>query len=194
MKQLIIEIDDKKKEFNIPTDWNEISIKTYRQLLTIDDSTSVIEQRMKIISILIGVDSEIVEQIYEEDFIILENAIEWLIKLEQKENGLEWVIGEIPDIKKEFIEINDEKYYVYSDFNKLTMGEQISLNILLEQTQGNLLSSYNKLLCILLRKKKENGKLEAFKSSFMDRADMFDNINISDVHNLFVFFSIGENI
>jgi len=194
MKQLIIEIDDKKKEFSIPSDWSEISIKKYRELLTIDESNSVIEQRMKCVSILIGVDMEILEQIYAEDFKLLEEAISWIIKLEQKENGLEWVIGEIPQKKVEYIELNNEKYYAYTDFNKLTMGEDISLKIIIEQTQGNILLAYNKLLCILLRKKTENGKLEKFKSDHMSRAEMFDDVSIEDVHNLFVFFSTGENI
>jgi hypothetical protein len=49
-----------------------------------------------------------------------------------------------------------------------------------------------KLLCIFLRKKKENGKLESFKNSFMEREELFENVMISDVNNLFLFFLDGK--
>ena len=39
------------------------------------------------------------------------------------------------------------------------------------------------------RKKKENGKLEAFKNDFLERAESLRTISISDIHNVFVFFS-----
>lgn len=195
MKNLALDVYGKKKEFSIPTEWSEISIKMWRSIININETSTLNEQRMMLISILIGIDMDIVEQLYTDDFRLLESEIEWLVRLDVNDDGkLEWVFGEIPTIKKEFIEINGEKYYYYSDFNKLTMGEEISLNILTEQTGGNILAGYNKLLCILLRKKDESGKLEKFKSSFMDRAELFDNIPIVDVHNLMVFFSTGKDI
>ena len=49
----------------------------------------------------------------------------------------------------------------------------------------------DKLLCIFLRKKKENGNLEAFKSEFMERRWGFRDIKISKVFNVFNFFLNG---
>jgi hypothetical protein len=48
------------------------------------------------------------------------------------------------------------------------------------------------LLCIFLRKKKENGKLEKYKTSFMGRQEIFKKIKIDEINHVFNFFLTGR--
>ena len=64
----------------------------------------------------------------------------------------------------------------------------------LKQYENNIAPAMAKLLCIFLRKKKENGSLETFKNSFMEREILFEEVIISDVNDLFLFFLDGENL
>lgn len=181
MRSLVITVDDVKKQFEIPESWNEVPISSYRKMSVIPDDDSLLLKRMKIASILCNIDLDLVSMMYSEDFSLLESA-------------LEWVNGPITDDKSEFILVNGEEFYFYKDFNKLTMGEELSINIIMEKSSGNLLSCYNELLCILLRKKKANGKLESFKSEFMSRANDFDSIPIGKINSLMLFFSNGGEL
>ena len=71
------------------------------------------------------------------------------------------------------------------------MGEVISLELIMKEADGNLFKMMDKLLCIFLRKKKNNGKLETFKPEMMSRAELFKKAPISKVYNVFSFFLIG---
>lgn len=182
MTTLIIEIDDNKQQINIPHSWDDISIKTYRLLMTLNNDLSLITLRIKTISIILNIDEDIVRMIPTEDFIKIEEALQFITNTK------------INDEQNESIIINDEEYFCYNDFKNLTVGEQESINIIMDKYQHNILEGYNELLCILLRKKKDNGKLETFKSEMMNRADMFDNISINKINGLMFFFSNSNTI
>jgi hypothetical protein len=49
----------------------------------------------------------------------------------------------------------------------------------------------DKLLCVFLRKKKENGKFETFTPEMMERVNVFNRAPISKVYNVFSFFLDG---
>ena len=89
----------------------------------------------------------------------------------------------------DYIEVDEEKYYLKSEFKDFTFGEQTSIEIILEKHNGNIMGCMDNLLCIFLRKKNEDGTLEKFHTSFMDRHTTFRNIPISKVYQLFTFFS-----
>jgi hypothetical protein len=105
-----------------------------------------------------------------------------------------FIFSEIPKEEIEFIEINDEKYYLYSDYEKLTTGEIISLDTILESNKNNVNKCLSDILCIFLRKKKENGKLEKFTTTLFERKDMFSKLPINKVYHLIIFFLTTRNI
>ena len=70
------------------------------------------------------------------------------------------------------------------------MGEVISIETLIGSTD-NFIKVMDKLLCVFLRKKKENGKLEIFKNNMMERDVMFRQLPVSQVINIFSFFLDG---
>jgi len=180
MIKLNLEIDDEKFELELPTGWDEISIKQYDEIVSLKQGGSTLMQFVNILKILTKVDEDTIMAIPASEF---QSITDNLTFLQETIEGNEDV---------ESIMIGDEKFFLKKDFEQLTMGESISIELIMKKYDNELSKAIPELLCIFLRKKKENGKLEGFKNSFMERAEMFSDLMISDVHNLFLFFSIGS--
>lgn len=183
MIKINLNVDGDEMEFNLPESWNEVSVKKASELSNAKkfDGKNELELSVSIISILTGIDEEIIYMMSQEQFMEVIEAIKFTN---------EDIISE----EKESILIKGEEYFLKKDFEKLNMGEIISIETLVKQADGNLSKCMSKLLCIFLRKKKENGNLESFKNSFMEREELFDEIMITDVNDLFVFFSSGRTL
>lgn len=178
---LEIEIDGDVKEFVIPQSWNEVSVgQTTKLALLQRDGVNNLELMVKILSILAKMDEDIVYMMQQEDFVKVIEAINFTNQ-------------EIKGELKDCVNIEGEDYYLKKDFDKLTMGEIISIETIIKQHNNNVQLALPQLLCIFLRKKKENGNLESFKNSFMQRQELFEGLTITDVNDIFVFFLDGRS-
>lgn len=179
--KLNVDLEGEIKEFNIPQTWNEISIRDYQKIMSIEkENLNNIEIFVKMISILSNMDEEL---IYMLDIETFNNLCD----------QLDFTKNEINSELKDSITIGDEEYYLKKDFNKLTMGESISIELIISKSNGKLETVIDELLCIFLRKKNEKGELEGFRNSFMERKELFQYLKITDVYALFVFFSNGRS-
>jgi len=130
---------------------------------------------------LTGIDREIIEQIDYESF-------------SQIVDKLKFIFEPLPVKENQSVVIDGEEYFLYTEFNKYTAGEIISIETILQSVNKEIYRVMPELLCIFLRKKKENGKLEKYKTSFMERRDKFRNIKIDEINHLFTFFQIGRDL
>ena len=177
MIQLNLEKDGVMTEYNIPTGWEDISVKKFCKMFSTDVSDlHPIRASVTHISILSDISEDVLYEFSPEDFNKLATYFSFMNTVVEAEIS-------------EFIEIEEEKYYLKSDFKSFTFGEQTSIEVTLEQHQGNVIGCMDKLLCIFLRKKNEDGTLEKFNTSFMNRYELFQNIPVSQVYQLFTFFS-----
>ena len=182
MIKVNLEIEDELMEFNIPEGWNEVSVKQSADLTSINrEGKSDIEIIIEIISVLSKIETDIIYQMNTEDFNKLIEAVSF-------------TVTPIDSVLAESIMINEEEYFLKKDFSQLTMGELISIETIIKQHEGSLAPAMSQLLCIFLRKKKDNGKLESFKNDFMEREKMFNDVIITDVNNIFLFFLDGNNL
>lgn len=180
MLEVKVEIDDEVINFTLPTGWEDVSIGEFAKLFSVPrDNQPLLEQAVDAISLLGGVDKDIIYQLPYEEFTKLAEAMEF-INTEM-----------IPEDLTEGIDIDGETYYFKKDFSKFTMGEIISIETLLSQSNNNLFLVMDKLLCVFLRKKTDKGNLESFKGEFLDRAPTFGRLPVSRVFNIFNFFSDG---
>lgn len=179
MVKVNLEIDDEVKVFNLPENWDEVTIGDFVKIFSFNrEELTNIELSVKTINVLTDLDEEIIMMMNVEDF---EKLVE----------TLSFVSTDLTPVNVDYIELEGEKYYLKTDFSQLTMGEVISIETILQSADGNLFRVMDKLLCIFLRKKKENGKLETFKGEFMYRTDLFSNAPITKVYNVFSFFLGG---
>jgi len=180
MTQLNLEIDGEQMIFQIPDSWNEVTVEKFTNIWKINrEGMTSIEITIAVVNILTGID---------EDYLYMMSPNEFA----QITSIIEFTNHDVKGTDVEFITVDDEKYYLKKDFDKLTMGEVISLELLIEQASGNIMSKMPEMLCIFLRKK-DGDKLESFKKGFMERAEAFKQVSIADVNDIFLFFSDGGN-
>ena len=131
-------------------------------------------------SALTGVKQDIIEMMDIEDFKMLLGKLQFMQE-------------EVKRAEDETIIINGEEYFLYTDFSKYTTGEIITIELLLEQGGNNVIGVMSELLCVFLRKKTAKGKIEKFKTSFMERQWDFNKLPISKIYHIFNFFLDGKN-
>lgn len=180
MIQLNIEIDDELKTFNLPENWDEVTVKDFCKLFEFErEGLTDYELTVKTIEAITGVDEDIL-------MLMDYNDIKQIIDV------LKFTTEDLEPQITDTVIIDDEEWFIDKDFDKISLGLVINFELLYEQSGGNLLKSMDKLLCLFLRKKKPNGKLEKFKPEFMERAELFSKAPISKVHHIFSFFLLGE--
>jgi len=180
MIKISIEIEDEVREFDLPENWTEVSVEQFIKLFSFNrEELTIIEITSKVISCFTGIDEDLLMLMNYEDFTKIAKQLEFT----KNDEGL--------IEQSEFIELDGEAYYLKTDFSKYTMGEIISIETILGEANGNIFKVIDKLLCVFLRKKKENGKLETFKGEFMSRVNLFKRTPISKVYNVFSFFLNG---
>ena len=179
MTILNLEIDGDKMRFEIPDCWADVTVETFSKIHKIDrENLTDIEAEVAAVSMMAGIDEDTLFLMTPEEY----NTVGKIV---------EFVNEDVESSSVDSIMVGEDEYFLKKDFDKLTMGEIVSLNIIMEKTKGNIPEMMPEMLCIFLRKKKANGKLEGFKKSFMERAEMFKDIKITDVNSLFLFFSGG---
>lgn len=168
----------------VPTDWNDVTLGQYVNIAKIkrqEGKSGDLNYLIDLILILCpDVTREILEDISAADLNNIVGDWSWLSKLPKND-----------DIKKEYI-INGEKY-VYSKANeKLTVGEMITYETLVDSKQMTENDTLSLVLAIIL-KKEVDGVIEDFNTDeIYDRIKLFeDNITIGDAIGLIFFFSTG---
>jgi len=174
-----IELEDEVKSYEFPTSWDDVTVAQFTRLFS--ENTPIDNKLMasvKVISALSGIDEKIIMMMDVEDFKSLAE-------------NLSFVSTEVNTKETDFIEIDGEKYYLYKDFNKMTTGEIITIETIMDSTNGNIYKVMPQLLCLFLRKKKDNGSFEKFTTEMLNRTDKFNQVKISEIHHIFNFFLVG---
>jgi hypothetical protein len=182
MVKLELEIDDIMTEYMIPENWDEVTVKQFCDLFaTSDEGLNEIQKVVRIVSVFTNIKFDELMMMTPDDFQMISKVITFITKELEGENV-------------ESIEVDGEEFFLKQDFEKLTMGEILSIDTLLQQNENNLLKVMDKLLCIFLRKKNKSGNLESFRNEFMLRSEKFSTISITKVHNILSYFSNGGNL
>jgi len=167
-------------EGTLPENWDEVKVSDYEKIFEVDLSElSAVYQYLHIISSLTGIDKEIILQLPLDEF---KNLI----------SKIEFINSEVPKDECEFVEINGEKYYMYNNYSSFNAGEIISIDTILTQNKNNFNKCLSDLLCVFLRKKKDNGKYEKFSTLFFERKSEFQTLPLKQVYHLLTFFLSGR--
>lgn len=180
MVEVNIEIDDVTKTYNIPTSWDEVSVRQFTQLYRFkNENSNELLGAVNLISAISDIDTSLLLQMDIDDFKLLTTQVEF-------------VTTEVPKVNVDYLEIGEDKYYLYTDFNKLTTGEVITLETILESSNFDVHKVMSDLLCLFLRKK-DGDKFEKFTTDMLKRKEMFLELPVSQVYHVFGFFLNGGN-
>lgn len=181
---LIVKIEE--KEWNLPESWSEVNLKKFEGILRkntqISEYKSQIKFSLEILSILLDCRVEDLHNLTKESFETLTNEIAFI---------KDAPIG----VDKELFIIGGKKYKLLKDLNKLKMGDNISLELMIkESTEADLLIN---ILPILLREVKEVKVGDDIEQSLCDfdaekyaelKTLFSENIFITEVINFKSFF------
>lgn len=179
-------IDDEVHSFDVPENWDEVTVEQFMGLAELqkeaEEEVNPLNTIIKMVQIMTTIPMDIIEMIPVDQFHLIQDTLNYT----KEEVNIE---------KRDNVEIDGETYYIKNDFNKLTMGETITIETIIKDApNGNVMNVFDKLLTIFLRKKTKKGNLETFKSSFMEeRVELFRRLPISQVYAIMVFFSDGVN-
>lgn len=181
MIEVKIETDEEELLYQFPENWDEVTVKQFCDVFRNNyDEHNNFYGSVLLMSALTGVDKEIIEMMDVDDFKMLLEKLKFMQK-------------DVVKSEDESIIINDEEYFLYNDFFKYTTGEIITIEILLEQAENNVIRIMPELLCVFLRKKNAKGNIEKFKTSYMNRKYDFEKLPISKIYHIFNFFLGGRN-
>jgi hypothetical protein len=186
MEQIKIIIEGNEKNIDIPKNWEELTLDNYMLLSRINKMNFELElQRdMEVIGAFLGLDYGDIELLDVETFNDIVDCLEFL-KEQPKDLDSKGL--------KDYVEIDGEKWWIKKDFEKLTMGEKISLDTIIQNGGGDYEQSLDKILTLFLKKKLDNGELESYRTEHMRRADIFKKVKFLDIRNIPIFFSDGRN-
>ena len=167
--------------YNFPESWDEVTVKQFAELYkTKNPNNNDLLGAVNIISALAGIEQAVLLQMDIDDFKELSNKLTFITK-------------EIPKTEVDYLELDGDKYYLYTEFNKYTTGEVITIETLMEGAQNDVNKIMADLLCLFLRKKDEDGKFEKFTTDMLRRKELFLGVPISNIYHIFLFFSTGRN-
>lgn len=169
-----------KKELEIPQSWDEVTVEKFQLLQNIEiDREGQVNYMVEVISILSGADRSYIEGVNLENLNVLTAEMEFL----QTPLTTERV---------EIITIDGEKYKWKGDFNKLTVGEMVTIEQIIDLEDLNYSLAFDVICAVLLRRVKEDGSLEEFDGDeFVKNREKFSKLPITDVNGMIVFFSLG---
>lgn len=177
----MIELELNGSTYNLPTSFSEVNIETYSKIVSIDSTIEGVERYVKVISILTGIEEEIVKTIKLEHMNLIQNNIQFMFK----NDNIEIV---------DRFEIDGVKYGFNYELGKITFGEFIDLDDFSRPEEIN--KNMDILLAILYRPIKEINKddyeiLEYDDETVRERADIFKTkLTMDKALGGLVFFSL----
>ncbi|QDP49126.1 MAG: hypothetical protein Unbinned706contig1001_5 [Prokaryotic dsDNA virus sp.] len=164
-----------KKEILIPQEWSDVTLGEFIKLseLDINSFDNAIEYYLRML-VIFGNDN-------------LDDIKEFL-----KISDINDIIGQMSflntlpkqlDLKS--VIINDVEYHLSDNLNKLTVGEYVSIESLIEQNKLTSISAISTILSVILRPKGEEFNADLVNS----RIKLFENeLNIEQVIKMSLFF------
>jgi hypothetical protein len=181
--EISIKINGQEKEVHIPENWSEVKLGHYMDLTKINkkEFNTQLERDIAVMAAFLGISEEELELL---DLDVYNQMIE----------GIQFLLTPPKDLPiKDHIKINGEDWWIKKDFDKLTVGERISIDTIL--MNGGVEENFDKMLTLFLKKRDENGELETYRTSHMNRVELFrKEVNFMDVKNIMLFFSTGISL
>ena len=187
MKVIELIVDDKVSKYELPTEWNEVSISQYSKLMKVLDNedASEIEIIVRTLEALVGIESRVLTKT---PLKYLKSVYVELAVLTSKEPA---------NHLKKVIEINGVEYGIIPDFNDLTLGEFVDLDNYLQDSWNNLVKIFAVLYRPIVERKGDKYIIEDYTlKDIKERREIFsDKLSIDTAFGAMIFFyDIGSKL
>lgn len=156
-------------KLKIKESWSEVSIEDYIKLSSLDNDL------IGIIELFTNADRKTLEQIDADEMEIINQHLGWV----NNQPSADVII-------KEF-KAGGDTYKYEREFNKLTLGEVVTFEMLTESNNLSHLQTIPLFLAVVLRKVDSKGKAEEWNADFVsERVTLFEKqLNIAEVMAIF---------
>lgn len=186
----MIRLEIGNKEFKIANSYEELSLGQYIDIIKLSEAKIKLESTaadVKIITLLSDNPTELEPLLWDlnmEDFNELTESFNWIAD--------NTILESFKNMKPlQFIDIDDNKYGILSDFNKLSLGEMISFETLMKQEQSDL--HRLDLAFGLLLRPMVDGKIVKFSQEVFDKViEIKYKVKMIDIYAVIAFFLSGE--
>ena len=187
MKVIELIVDDKVSKYELPTEWNEVSISQYSKLMKVLDNedASEIEVIVRTLEALVGIESRVLTKA---PLKYLKGVYIELAILTSKEPA---------NHLKKVIEIDGVEYGMIPDFNDLTLGEFVDLDNYLQDSWNNLVKIFAVLYRPIVERKGDKYIIEDYTlKDIKERREIFsDKLSIDTAFGAMIFFyDIGSKL
>lgn len=187
MKVIELIVDDKVSKYELPTEWNEVSISQYSKLMKVLDNedASEIEVIVRTLEALVGIESRVLTKT---PLKYLKSVYIELAILTSKEPA---------NHLKKVIEIDGVEYGMIPDFNDLTLGEFVDLDNYLQDSWNNLVKIFAVLYRPIVERKGDKYIIEDYTlKDIKERREIFsDKLSIDTAFGAMIFFyDIGSKL
>ena len=170
------------KEYDLPQSWNEVSLGDYQKIykLEADSYSSQPFYLLDIISVLTGINTDLLLQCGDTGIATLIDTLKWLNNTE------------IGGAFIKTFEMDGVKYGYHPNLEKLNLGEAISLELEVSN-QDDGYENMHRILAILIRPVDDTGKLLPFSpDDYLQRAEMYQNeLKMTHVYKGINFFLLS---
>lgn len=157
----MIKVEIKDTIFNVPTSWDEVTLKQLVKLNELKDNplTSYIDQSASVIEVMTSITPELSLELPIDDFKTLNSLLEWCSNLPEDDD----------EVKEIYI---DDVKYIPANVNIMSAGEFISIEVF--QNEKNSEKNIHLLASILIRPEVD-GTIEKLKDidDINKRAQLF---------------------
>ena len=187
----MITIEIENKEYKIPSGWNDVNLEMFEEIYKLssilNSYKSETEFSLDMFQVITGAPKEDLLKLTRKGF---ETLVKWT----------EWATGDIKPTNKKIFIIDGEEWMPLEDLTTLSMGDSISLELLIKESKDwELLTN---ILPVLIRPVKvvgkTNGKTKKVPGDFdannyNEIKELFKKeLKVADVFQLRAFFSNTE--
>ena len=180
----IVEIDG--QDYNMPEGWHEVTVEKFYKFTAHADKMKEYKSdtlfSLEMYSILLDAPADVIKKLTQESYVILTDELSWISK-------------DVKPSEKIQFNIEDNVYVPIREFQKMTMGEMIDIELMIADSDKNELMI--NLLPILVRKAEPKFKGSKTKlvpseydsSKYFELKELFKkNLMITDVISFNDFF------
>lgn len=166
----------------VPQDWEDMTVHQFQLIRQCDSSVNINTYLVNVIHVLTDVPIATIEELSYEDFA---NIVE----------KMKWAQSELKSERTEAIDIDGVTYKYVKDFNKLSVGEIVSIEQTIDSEKLTFDGAIDVVLAVLLRKADPDGSVPKFDAdAFSANRDLFSELKITDVYANVSFFLNGGEI
>ena len=155
----------------IPTTWGDITVDEYQQLASLDTNQNQSKRLRDILSIVTNVNPNDIDK----------------GSLVELQNHLGFMNEEIPTERYDSVMLDGKLYEWRKSLNAITLGEQISIEQIMETEELSFADSFDLIMAVLLIEEGtefDSNKIEENRLKFL-------KLPITDVYGMILFFLSG---